>query len=38
MPIQNDGEAGGKDLSHFLTREGGDGFMHANARHILRQR
>jgi len=38
MPVQNGGKAGGKDLSHFLTREGGDGFVHASTRHILRQR
>ena len=38
MPIQNRRKTGGKDFSHFLTREGGDGFVHASARHILRQR
>ena len=38
MPIQNRGKTGGKDLSQFLTREGGDGFIRASTRHILRQR
>ena len=37
MPVQNGGEAGGENRLHFLTREGGDGFMHPSARDFLRQ-
>jgi hypothetical protein len=37
MPVQNGGEADGEDFPHFLTREGGDGFMHPGARGFLRQ-
>ena len=38
MPIQDGGEAGGKHLSHFFPRKGGDRFLHRSARHFLRQR
>jgi hypothetical protein len=38
MPVQNGGEARRENALHFLTREGGDGFMDPSARNFLRQR
>jgi hypothetical protein len=37
MPFKNRRETSGENLAHFLTREGGDRFMHRRARPILRQ-
>jgi hypothetical protein len=38
MPVQNRRETSRENLTHFFTREGGDGFLHRRTRHFLRQR